>query len=239
MTPVFSSITTRAGRSGSIELGQRLNVERHFALDDAAAGDPAAGRHAAQDRFSGTRGGKAADGDLALGHDIDFAIGAEHRGHQQGAALQAGGIAQRGNGDVDFGTLAREGRQIGGDHHRGDVVGLQIHVAGVDAETLQHADQALSGEHAFAAVLDLVAGAVEADHQAVADQLVLAHALEIGDVLDPRGRRGRRLGGQDDGDRQGRGRQQRRAAGGQPANRGPGVLAEMGNDRRGHFWSFD
>ena len=31
-----------------------------------------------------------------------------------------------------------------------------------------------------------VAGAVQADDQAVADQHVAAHALEVGDVLDPR-----------------------------------------------------
>ena len=34
-------------------------------------------------------------------------------------------------------------------------------------------------------VLQLVAGAVEADHQAVADQLVVADALNVRDVLDP------------------------------------------------------
>ena len=56
---------------------------------------------------------------------------------------------------------------------------------GVDAEALEHRLQALLGE---GRVVEAVAGAVEADHQAVADQLVVAHALDIDDVLDARGR---------------------------------------------------
>ena len=54
--------------------------------------------------------------------------------------------------------------------------------AGVDAEALQHRLQRLLGE---GDVVERVAGAVEADHEAVADQLVLAHALDVGEVLDP------------------------------------------------------
>jgi hypothetical protein len=34
-------------------------------------------------------------------------------------------------------------------------------------------------------ILQAVAGVVEADHQAVADQLVVANALNVRDVLDP------------------------------------------------------
>ena len=37
-------------------------------------------------------------------------------------------------------------------------------------------------------VVERVAGAIEADDEAIADQLVLAHALDIGEVLDARGR---------------------------------------------------
>ena len=54
-------------------------------------------------------------------------------------------------------------------------------VAGVDAQPLQHADQRFAGEDV---VVQLVAGAVQPDHQAVADQLVVADALDVGDVLD-------------------------------------------------------
>ncbi len=65
---------------------------------------------------------------------------------------------------------------------------LRAAVAGIDAEPLQHADQAFPGEDRL---VQRVAGAVEPDHQAVADQHVLADALEIGDVLDARGGVGR------------------------------------------------
>ena len=119
-------------------------------------------------------GAEAGDGDRALGHGVDLAVGAQQRGHQQGAAQQALGIAQGGDVDVDARALAGEGRQVGGDHDRGDVVGVQVGVAGVDAQALQHADQALAGEDRAAQV---VAGAVQADHQAVAHQQVVAHAL--------------------------------------------------------------
>ena len=45
-------------------------------------------------------------------------------------------------------------------------------------------------------VVQLVAGIVQPDHQAVADQLVLADALDVGDVLDAHLRVGRQGGGE-------------------------------------------
>ena len=75
-----------------------------------------------------------------------------------------------------------EGGQVGGHHHGGDVLGLHDLAAGVDAQPLQHGLDALLGERR---VLQAVAGAVEADHQAVADQHVVADALDVDQVLDP------------------------------------------------------
>ena len=63
-----------------------------------------------------------------------------------------------------------------------------VGAADVDAEPLQHRLQRLLGERD---VVERVAGAVEADHQAVADQLVLPHALDVGEILDARRRRTR------------------------------------------------
>src|SRR6185437_16459409 len=54
-------------------------------------------------------------------------------------------------------------------------------VAGIDAHALQHADEAFPGENR---AVERVAGAIEADHEAVADEHVVAHPLEIRDVLD-------------------------------------------------------
>jgi hypothetical protein len=52
----------------------------------------------------------------------------------------------------------------------------------VDAEAFGHAFQRLAGERAVA---QAVARAVQADHEAIADQLVGPDALDGGDILDP------------------------------------------------------
>ena len=52
------------------------------------------------------------------------------------------------------------------------------------AEPFEHADQALLGE---GSVAQRVAGAVEADNEAVTDQHVVANTFHIDDVLDARG----------------------------------------------------
>ena len=118
-------------------------------------------------------------------HRIDVAVGAEQGGDEQGAALQALGVAERGHRDVHPGALSGESRQVPGHHHRGDVAGADGGAADVDAHAFQHRLQRLLGERN---IVERVASAVEADHKAVADQLVLAHALDIGEILDPRGR---------------------------------------------------
>ena len=167
------------------ELGER---ELDLALDDGAVGHPADGRHAARDLGCFALGLEAADGERALGDRVDVAVGAEERRHQKGAAEQAFGIAHGRGGDVDARPLGGEGRQVGGDHHRGDVAGADLLAADVDAEPLQHALQGLLGERR---IVEGIAGAVEADDQAITDELVLANALDIGEVFDTRGRRRR------------------------------------------------
>jgi hypothetical protein len=59
----------------------------------------------------------------------------------------------------------------------------------VTITALEHRLQRLLGE---GDVVEGVAGAVEADDEAVADELVLPNALDIGEVLDARGRACRR-----------------------------------------------
>ena len=128
------------------------------------------------------------DGDRALRHRIDVAVGAEQGGDEEGAALQVLGIAERGDRHVHAGALGAERRQVAGDHDGGDVAGADGGAADVDAHAFQHRLQRLLGE---GDVVERIAGAVEADDEAVADQLVLPHALDIGEVLDPRRRAGR------------------------------------------------
>ena len=167
-------------------LAQPVEREVDLALDERAVGDAADGRHAARDLGGLAFGLEAVDRDRALADRIDVAVGAEQRRDQQRAALQALGVAERRHRDVDARALGAEGRQVGGDHDGGDVAGAHGLAADVDAEPLQHRLQRLLGERD---VVERVAGAVEADHQAVADELVLAHALDIGEVLDARRRR--------------------------------------------------
>ena len=97
--------------------------------------------------------------------------------------------------DIDPAAGWEKARQLGGDHHRGDVAGIQprLIVPGIDPQAFQHADQRLPGEDR---VSQPVPGAGQADHQAVADQLVLANALDIGDVLDAHLGVGRQSGGE-------------------------------------------
>ncbi len=75
----------------------------------------------------------------------------------------------------------RERRQVGRDHDGGDVAGADLLAADIDAEPFQHRLQRLLGERH---IVQRVAGAIEADDEAVADQLVLPHALDIGEVFD-------------------------------------------------------
>ena len=77
---------------------------------------------------------------------------------------------------------------------------LMAGAARVDAQPLQHGLQRLLGE---GRVLQRIAGVVQADHEAVADQHVVADAFDVGQILDAREpeRRGRR---QQDRERKGK-----------------------------------
>ena len=112
--------------------------------------------------------------------------------------MQALGIAERGDGHVDARALGAERRQVGGDHDGGHVAGPDLGAADIDAEAFQHRLQRLLGERD---VVERVAGAVEADDEPITDELVLAHAFDIGEILDARGGACRR---QQAGEHQGR-----------------------------------
>ena len=131
---------------------------------------------------------------------IDLAVGAEQRRDQQRAALQRLGVAEGRDRHVEPRALRREGGQVGRHHDGGDVGGAQVGAARVDAEALEHRLQGLPGE---GRVVEGVAGAAEADDEAVADELVLAHALDLGEILDARQRQGRRAVGREHGRAQG------------------------------------
>ena len=68
-------------------IGEAVEREFDLAFDDGAIGDAADSRHAAGDAGSGAFGLEAVDGDRALRHRIDVAVGAEQRRDEEGAAL--------------------------------------------------------------------------------------------------------------------------------------------------------
>ena len=131
---------------------------------------------------------------VALRDRIDLAVGAAQRRHDQLPPRSDLALP------IDDTVMSivwpglRERRQVGVHHHRGHVLELRIGVRrNGDAEALQHGLDALDGEWRLAG---LVAGAVEADDQAVTHELVGAHALHRGQVLDAFGVRGQRASDQ-------------------------------------------
>ena len=87
----------------------------------------------------------------------------------------------RRNGDVDALAGVRAGRQVGGDNHRRDVAVSQRGAARVDAEAIDHRLYRLLGEGNIA---QRVAGALQADDQTVADELVVALSAQRRNILD-------------------------------------------------------
>ena len=162
--------------------GQPAEVEIDLALDGGAGRDRPGGRHAHRDARRFALGRDAAGDDGALGDGIDLAVRRVERGHDQRPAQQARRIADRRDGDVDRAAGTGEGRQLGGDQDRRDVARPELLAGDVDAQPLEDVGHDLFGERRVA---QPVTGAVEADHEAVADQLVRANAVELDEILEP------------------------------------------------------
>ena len=128
-------------------------------------------RHAADrqmihlDVVAAAAAAKTAERQRALRGRDDLSVGPAQRRRQQHAALQAARVADRRRGHVDARAVVRVGRQLGGDEHRGDVLDLHLRRRHRHAELLEHVGQRLRREDR----LPLVAGLVQADDQAVAD----------------------------------------------------------------------
>jgi hypothetical protein len=111
-----------------------------------------------------------------------------HRCEEQGAAAQALRLAKRRYGDIEPLPRLGKGRQFGGDHHRGGVAQLRRD-AGRDQHTQsrRRGFERLDGEFQV-----LVAGAAQADDDAIAGQRIGANARKARNVLDALGLRRRR-----------------------------------------------
>ena len=127
--------------------------------------------------------GETADGEHSLRDGINFAVRTEKRRDEQRATQQIGSIAQCADRYVNACSVARKGRQNGGDHNCGNVLRVDIGIACVDAEALQHRNEALLCENR---VCQPVTGTIEANDQAVPKKHIGANALELDNILDAR-----------------------------------------------------
>jgi len=161
---------------------------RDRALDAGAIGNAAHGGHVDRHaRSVARRDAEASHGKAALGHRVDFAVGAVERGHDQRAAAQALGLADRRDGHVDPLSRLGEGGQFRGDHHRGGVFQRRVH-----ARRELKSEPSGNPAHGLGHVGEIVvARSVEADDDAVASQLVRADRLERAEIAHALGRRGR------------------------------------------------
>ena len=184
---IITAVEKSALRSCSVIDAEVGEFAVHLPLDDGAVGNAAGCRHALRQRLGLPLGGKAGDEDRALRDRVDLSVGGLQRRHDQRAAVERGGVAERGDADVDAGAGFDKGGQVGGDDHGRDVLGARPAAFQRDAEILQHRADRLLG---VGRVAQAVAAALQADDEAVADQLVVARALQHGDVLDARDRSG-------------------------------------------------
>ena len=157
-----------------------VKVPGNGALHQAAVRNAAHGGMVLGDRGAPGRGGETAHQDGALAHHVDGAIGPLEGGHEQGAPGQGLGVPGGADGHIHALTGLGEGRQFGRHHHRRHV--LDLHGGGADGDALagHEVGQGLHRELG----LVLVAGAIQAHDDAVAQQLVAADALEPGHILE-------------------------------------------------------
>ncbi len=124
--------------------------------------------------------GKPSDCDRPLGLGIDLSIRAVEWRQQEQAAIQALGVANRGNGHVKLRALARERGQIGGDKYGRHILDDCRGGRNLRAHALHDIGEGLSGEYGLLAV----AGLGKADHHAIADQGIFPHSFDAGQIPD-------------------------------------------------------
>ncbi len=168
---------------GSEEEGyclQAMEVDAGVAFDDGAFGDAADGGVVDGLDVAGEACGVAAKGERALRFGVDLAVVAVEGGHQEDTAFEAFGVTDRGNGDVDFHAALGEGGQGSGNEDGGYVFDNDGALRDLDPQALEGVGEGLDGEESLLAI----AAAAKADDEAVADELVVADALDLGDVAE-------------------------------------------------------
>ena len=177
----------RGGVIGVAQLQEHAHlVERAVdgPLDDGAVGDAAGGRHALRNVLGLAGRVEAGDGDGALGAGVRLAVGAGELRQQKRAAHQRSRVAERGDGHVETLAWIHAERHVGGDDDGGDVLVAHRVAAHRKAHLFEHGLQGVIGERGVA---QGIAGALQADDEAVADELGVASAAQRGNVLDAHG----------------------------------------------------
>ena len=111
-------------------------------------------------------------------HRVDLAVRSIERGHDERATAQGLGLADGRDGNVDALAGLGKGGEFGRDQHGGGVL-----EAGRDACWQLHAEAACGALHRLRQIFEVViARASETDHDAVAGELVGAHALKLAQI---------------------------------------------------------
>ena len=176
-------------RGGEIRLAQRDphsaergKLEIDLPLHPGARRDHAGGRHPLDDGRRLPLGDRPARDDRSLCHGIDLSIRGIQGRHDQCAAQQALGIANRRNRHVDLAAGSGEGRKRGGHENRGHVLGAELFTGYVHTQTFKDVRHDLFGE---GGISYSVAGSVQADHETMTHEIVPANTVKLNQVLDP------------------------------------------------------
>ncbi|SRR5258708_27253240 len=122
----------------------------------------------------------AADSERALRGGVDLAVCAVERGQQQHATFQTLGVANRSYGNVHGRSGTGKGRQVRSDEYGSYILDPHGVRGNLHAHALQNSGQGLDGEDR----LLFVAGAVQSDDHAVADQGIFTHAFDTGEIAN-------------------------------------------------------
>ena len=176
----------------------RSDVVFHRALDNTRVHGDADGWKRLRCARAAASRRKSARRDRALCDDVDFAVAGTQRCLKQRAAAQTLRVADGGDRHIEAVALAHERLERCCHHDRRDVLEFERSRIDVHAVIDQHIRNGLDR----LARARPIARPVKADNKAVAHDLVGAHALHLGDVLDPRHRRIRRRSPRQCGERE-------------------------------------
>ena len=179
MTSATSRAAVKSELSNSSETGLKAaEVDGCFPFDNSAVGNSADRRMIDGSYIAGGTLRVAAYDQRPLRLSIDLPIRCTEGGEQQHPANDAFGIAHRGHGDIELHSRPGERRQVRGDKDGGYI--FYDHNAGRDlySHARESIGQCLHGKEG----LLRVASASQTNDQTVSDQLIFAHALNLGYV---------------------------------------------------------